>query len=252
MRTLLTLLLLTAGMLLAADPPAPVYAILSVIGDRLETHARHPRGGGEPDLHLAAPIDLPDPAFDSSAVRAAAGALVRHSPRAEVAVLNSRSKPLYERQDALFAVKDGVMAIPAAVRDAARQQRARHLILISKYRDRFESLAPLDMDTVPTVQGLGLYVDALRGTADPSAGVGLGRVQPYVYIKVSLADVESGLLLGSQTVRAQTSIASALALAQSQSDWDASSHQVKLEALDRLLTREIGRVVPLLLSAAGR
>ena len=119
---------LPAGTTFAAPTPAapaaavavPVYALLSVIGDRLDVVVRQLQTGTRVDNNRRQPVTITEPIFDSAAVSAAGRAVRQLFPKAELAVLDTRSQVLFDKQQTLFQINNDVMTMPDAIRDALR------------------------------------------------------------------------------------------------------------------------------------
>ncbi len=121
----------------APDAPAdtPVYALLSLIGDRLDIVIRQLQTGTRVDNNNHQPLAIAEPVFDDAAISAAESAIREAIPKVEIAALRTRSQVLFDKQATLFEINGDVMAIPNAIKDALRQQGATKLVLIGKRRD---------------------------------------------------------------------------------------------------------------------
>lgn len=233
----------------AATPEDPTYAFLSLIGDKLDIVIAQPQTGSRIDQNRREPpLTILDPVFDNAAATAAGEAVRKIIPRAELAILNSRSPVLFEKQRDLFEEKDGVIAIPEAIRTALQNEKATHLILITKHRGdaqfQFSNLS----DGTGMVEGLGFYLDGNSGTRRGDTGeAGRGYIAPFVYAKVTLVDVQTSKVIKKQTIKASMAISSARAQENIASPWAALSSAEKVSAINRLIQREIARVVPQLL-----
>ena len=83
----------------AATPEVPTYAFLSLIGDKLDIVIAQMQTGSRIDQNLRMPpVIIQDPVFDNVAATAAGDAIRKIIPRAELAILNSRSPVLFEKQ----------------------------------------------------------------------------------------------------------------------------------------------------------
>lgn len=103
----------------AATPEIPTFAFLSLIGDKLDIVTAQAQTGSRIDQNRREPpVAILDPVFDNVAPTAAGEAVRKVIPRAELAILNSRSSVLFEKQRDLFDEKGGVMGIPDAIRTA--------------------------------------------------------------------------------------------------------------------------------------
>ena len=235
----------------AATPEIPTYALLSLIGDKLDIVIASQLTGSRTDQsRREAPLAIEDPVFDNIAATSAGEAVRKVIPRAELAILNSRSPVLFEKQRVLFEEKSGSIAIPEAIRTALQNEKATHLILISKHRDFAQVQFSNATDGAGMLEGLGFYLDgATDAYSGDSGGAGRGYIAPFFYAKITLVDVQTSKVIKKQTITAWTTISSARALENLASPWAALSSAEKVSAINRLIQREIARVVPQLLKA---
>ncbi|MEP7154242.1 MAG: hypothetical protein ABI905_00610 [Betaproteobacteria bacterium] len=233
-----------------AQADAPTYALLSLIGDKLDIVIAH-SGSGTDRSRREPPLDITDPVFDNLAATAAGEAIRRVTPRAELALLNSRSPVLFAKQAELFEEKNGVVSIPDAIRSALKNEKADYLVLIAKHRSESEFQVAGFPDGTGLIEGLGFYLDGAT-IVDSREGseAGRGYIAPFVYMKVWLVDAKTGKLLGRHTVKASTVISSARALDGKTSPWAALTSAEKIGAINRLIQRELQRVMPQILKGA--
>ncbi|MEO8103571.1 MAG: hypothetical protein ABI790_13670 [Betaproteobacteria bacterium] len=235
----------------AATADVPTYALLSLIGDKLDiviaqrqSRSRADRSRRDP------PSAIQDAVFDNAATTAAGEAVRKIIPGAELAYLNSRSTVLFEKQRELFAEKNGVMSIPDAIRDALKKEKATHLILITKYGDEAQFQFVNAPDGTGMLEGLGFYLDGATGTfSTDEREAGRGYIAPFVYAKVTLIDVQTSRVIRNKTITASLTISSARAQENLTSPWLALSAAEKVSAMNRLIQRELARTIPLLLKA---
>ena len=229
----------------------PTYALLSLIGDKLDIVIAQLQTGSRIDKNRREPpLAIEDPVFDRAAAMAAGEAVRKIIPRAELAILNSRSPFLFEKQRELFDEKNGFMTIPEAIRTALENEKATHLILITKHRDEAQFQFANASDGTGMLEGLGFYLDGATDTYSSATGdAGRGYIAPYVYAKVTLIDVQTSKVIKKQTIKASMAISSARAQENLASPWAALSSAEKVSAINRLIQREIARVVPKLLTA---
>lgn len=239
----------------SATPPAtsfaeaPTYAFLSLIGDQLDIIVSRQQIGTLLDKNSREPpLLIQDPVFDNVAATVAGEAVRKVIPRAELAILNSRSPVLFEKYYELFAEKGDVIAIPDAIRTALKNEKANYLVLITKYRHEAKFNFSNAIDWGGMLEGLGFYLDGATGTKRGDTGeYGRGYIAPFAYMKITLVDAQTSKILGKQTIMASTTIASARAQENLASPWAALSSAEKVSAINRLIQREIGRAMPLLL-----
>jgi hypothetical protein len=235
----------------AAPGAVPTYAFLSLIGDKLEIVIAQQQIGSLLDRNRREPpILIQDPVFDNTAAFSAGEAIRKIIPNAELAVLNSRSAVLFEKQRELFDIKDGVMAVPDAIRTALQNEKATHLILIAKHRDEAFFRFTNSNAGAGTLEGLGFYLDGAIETRSGDTGeTGRGYIAPYAYAKVTLVDSRTLKVLKSQTIKATMPVSAARAGDNLGSPWAALTSAEKVGAINRLIQREMKRVIPLMIQA---
>ncbi len=239
----------------AAPTPAapvaavPVYALLSVIGDRLDVVVRQLQTGTRVDNNRRQPIAISEPVFDSAAVSAAGRAIRQIYPKAELAILDTRSQVLFDKQQTLFQVNYNVMTMPDAIRDALRQQGATKFILIRKHRDDANfQFATGYSDGAGKIEGLGFYLDGTWETrnVDATTGeirAGRGFIAPFAYLEVTLIDFPSGNVLGKKTVTGSFQVGAGRAAQDIGEPWNALTSAEKVQLINRLIEREVSSAV---------
>jgi hypothetical protein len=219
-----------------AQNAGPVYAVLSLIGDRLDVVSAQQQIGSRIDKNYRTSIPITDAVFDNSAITAAGREIVKLDKRAEIASLNTRSPVLFAKHRELFAPNNGVYSIPAAIKDAIVAQKATHFILITKYNDEAVLTYRDGYDGVGRLEGLGFYLDTFNGRS---------VIVPYVYIKLVLVEVASGRLLNTRLVRASIALRERISAGTTSSEaWAVLTSAEKVQMIDQLLRDEIVKVVP--------
>ncbi len=232
-----------------AAAPVPVYAILSLVGDRLDIIVRRTQTGTHINNNLRDMVPIAEPVFDNSAVTAAAKAIARAQPKAELAAINTRSATLFDKQRSLFVDDNGVLTMPDAIRDAVRAQGATRLILILKHRDdALFKFATGTRDGAGKLEGLGFYVDGTWATRtlDEDTGtyrIGQGFIAPYAYISVMLADFPSGAIRGRKNMTGSFMAGAGGAERDIGEPWNALSSADKVRLVNRLVEREVDAAV---------
>lgn len=232
-----------------AAPAAPTYAFLSLVGDKLDIVIAQFQTGSNLDKNRREPpLEIADPVFDNVAATSAGEGVRKVIPRAELAILNSRSPVLFAKQKELFAEQNGVVAIPDAIRTALKNEKADFLVLITKLRAESEFQFTGFPDGGGLIEGLGFYVDGFTGVYNrETSEAGRGYIAPFAYMQVAVIDAQSGKLIGKQKVKASMVISSARAQEGQTSPWAALTSAEKVSAINRLIQREMQRVVPLIL-----
>jgi hypothetical protein len=222
----------------------PIYAVLSLVGDKLEVIGAQKQIGSRLDPSKRSVLELNEASLDNEVVAAVAKAVKATQPKAELSQLNTRSKVLFEKYETLFAVRDQIMSIPDAIRDALKVEKATHMILVTKYRRLPDPNLARVLDSDTQIKGLGFFVDANANTRTvDTTVVNRGYIAPYVYIKVAMVEVDTGRLIGNESIAASRSMVPAGAKRTEGIIWDAITTQEKLDALAGLIQHEIARVV---------
>ena len=235
------LLLSTAGRV-SAENEARVYVVLSLVGDQINVvnYQRTTGSGLDRNLHRSIPVK--DGVFDKDVLLAADAALKRQDAGALVKLIVSSAPDLFEHQDRFF--DGGRVALPKQIDSAARTSGATHLVLVTKHRA--EAALQMMNDKVGSgkLEGLGFYVDNEKVTKRTDTGeVGRGFLAAFVYIKVSLVDLNTSMVVQEQPVTA-TAALSAASAKEGVDPWDALSPAEKVEMLQRMIKLELARVVP--------
>jgi hypothetical protein len=230
----------------AVPAVAPVYGLLSLVGDQLGIVVAQPQTDARLAPYKREAILIDEPVFDDAAINAASEAIRKVVPQADLSALQTRSPVLFDRQRVLFEEKGSAIAVPEAIKAALAQQKATYLVLITKHRDEINLQFGHDRNISGKLEGIGFYVDdtltASRGTGTGSGGF----IAPFAYLRVALIDTRNWQVIAKQTITASTTIASAQTL-EASSPWNAMTSAEKIRAMDRLLRRELGRVIPILL-----
>lgn len=241
-----------------AHAETPVYAILSLIGDRLDIVIRQLQTGTRLESNIHQPLPITDPIFDEAAVTAAGNAIREAIPKVEIAALRTRSQVLFDKQATLFEVKGETMAIPNAIKDALREQGATKLMLIGKRRDDASFMfAGGTYDGAGKLEGLGFYLDGSwrTHTVDPKTGAtsqgGIGFIAPFAFMEVTLVDFPSCRVLGKKKVAAYYMAGSGRAEQDIGEPWRALTSADKVRLINQLVTRDVAVAVKGLVAGIG-
>lgn len=232
----------------ADEKPAsqPVYGVLSIIGDRLDIVVAMPQVGTNLDPNRRDSIPIAESVFDDTAVSSIAGAVRKLKPNAELTALNTRSPVLFEKHRSLFADNGETIAIPDAIRAALKAQNATHLFLVTKHRDDVAALfSDGTIDGKGKLEGLGFYLDGSVNTTDGATGKsGRGYIAPYAYFSIALVDLATSKLIKKQKIISSWPVSAGVAEKDIGSPWAALSSADKVRLVNKLIDREINRVVP--------
>lgn len=240
-----------------AKPAAPVYAVLSLIGDRLEIVVRQPQIGSRVDQNRRDIVPVSDAAFDNAAVSAAAQAIRAARAGAEVSHLNTRSPVLFEKTRDLFDLQGETLTMPGAIRDALTAQGATHLVLITKRRDEAKfRYGNGGFEGAGNLEGLGFYLDTSTQTSYVNEGgqranQGTGFIAPYAFIQVQLVAFPSGKLLAAKPVTDYQMVGAGVVEQGTTEPWNAMSAAAKARAVATLVLASVTKATGEVMAAAG-
>jgi hypothetical protein len=219
-------------------------AVISLVGDQLELV--YARVVTDTSLDRNRRRSVPDPqgTMDGYALTAIGRALDAEGG-ASAALLTVPPSPLHEQPERLF--DDRSLALPGSLVDAIEQNRASHVVLLTKQRADASIPVVQGHLGVGKLRGLGYYIDTdmpLRIVETGATGSGL--IAPYVYVKLTLADARNGAILNQRSCTAARIYA--LAARDAATDaWDVLKPEEKVQRLRDLLDRELARELPLLM-----
>jgi hypothetical protein len=242
------LLLATAmSTALAADPPC--YAILSLIGDKLDVAIYQPQTGSTLEGTRHVELPMTGPGIDYTAVTVAAQAVAKTVPGACLVQLTSSSPELYEKQREIFQEKNAAITLPAAIVNAMRKEKATQLILVTKFRDDARILMKESYVGAGALEGMGYYVDRSTQTRNLATGdAGRGFLAPFMYVKVSLVDAQSFKVTKEKIIKVTLSMSAGQAK-ETGHPWDALTDANKVRIMKQMISDELGSAVPELLKA---
>jgi hypothetical protein len=245
-RALLTLAGSAAAWPAAVWAQAQHYAVLSLLADKFDVVNARAAIGSRIDQNRRQTFEDPQGLFDRYAAVAVERAIRGGDASTAVTMLAlPRTSVYYDQPHKIFDGRS--VALPGSLVDALIAAKASRLVLLTKHRD--EVRIPLTSGTTGTgnVRGLGFYIDSDLRLIDNTTGESsFGVLCPFVYVRLSLIDVESGDVLREQIVRAMSSYLPSQKTGISH-PWDVLGPEQKIEALRGLLERELAKAVPALL-----
>ncbi|HEY8974007.1 MAG TPA: hypothetical protein VIN75_07305 [Burkholderiaceae bacterium] len=242
------LLAAIAGLTLgAAAHAAPSYAVLSLVGDKLDIVTYQPVTGSQLDPNSHTTLPMPQDELDVTALRTINRAVKAAVPDAQVALLAASTAADFEGQEHIF---DGNrVTLPAEIDAAVHRESVTTLVLVTKHQGEAHLEAWNDKLGSGRIRGLGFYVDGNKWIRNRDTNLtSQGYVAPFVYVDVSVVDVASG------TVTRRTTIESGRVVDSTRSTeggnaWQALSAAQKVALLTNLLTEQLQSAVPRLLAA---
>ena len=245
-RTLAALLLLAATLGLgdgarAADPPAPTYAVISLIGDQITVFKRRPQFGTRIDPNEQIEIPVAEATFDRMAMGAAEAAIRRAQPKANVFQASIRDKRLFALQADLLAESAESRDLRAALKGLLGNHGATHLLLVTKRRNAASFKLVDGTVGEGMIAGIGFYVDTVtplrhQGSNENSPGF----LAPFAYLTVTL--VEAGSLRVLKTGTALESTMSIISDSKSAARaWDTLTAEQKVDALEAVIKSGVAR-----------
>jgi hypothetical protein len=253
-RFLLVSAVLAANLALAqsATKPAPkVYAVLSLVGDKMNVIAGAEQIGSRLDQRTIVPMEVNDATFDKLVITSAAKAIVAKEPKSEIASIDTRSKVLFEKYADLFQVKDDVLQMPAAIRDAVKAQDATHFLLATKSSESMTLSIGASLEGKGEYEGggkgegLGFLVDNKMGVIYGSGQQVHGYVHAFVHMKLTMVEFPSGKVIGTQVVRKAGRVHNPSV--PTSDPWQAFSSAEKVKTLDRVLSVGVEEAIAKLL-----
>jgi len=229
---------LVAG-LLALSAHAQKYAVISLIGDRMQLAYSRGVEGQPVDRIERRYVPLEDSAIDRAALLAVNEQIKRLKPGSEPVLLQA-----FERS--YFDTSGGTAAIIEWIRQLVKDKKVTHAILVTKLT--YGGIPDLQKPYVGNgdLEGVGFFVGRTAPPAglDPN-GAGPGFLAPFAYFEIALVDLQTG-----QTIRREKGLASDLISASGTdtgNPWDTLSGQQKVNKLTDMVRKEIAALMPKLL-----
>ena len=227
------------------------WAALSLVGDKIEIIGARPEIGSRISQNRRRWADDAESTMDRYVLQAVDRAVRAQDRGATVAMLALPGSALYDRPERAFDGRQ--VALPGKVVDALIDGRASHLVLLTKLSD--SARVPLYDTTagVGSVHGIGFYIDPDLRLIMRSAGATAGHsadglLAPFVYVRVSLVDVQSGEVVREELVREMRSYATA-SNPKASGPWDVLSAEEKVDVLRKMIDQSIGEAIARLLRA---
>lgn len=235
------------GLAFAAAAVAAPYrvAVISLIGDKLEVVYPQMTTGSRLDQNVRHAIDDRAGEMDRFTLGAAAREISAVNPAIATTLIGMSRSALHDRPEQLFDGKQAVL--PGAVVDELVRVQAQYLLLITKHRDEVQLAFKNTRTGVGYVRGLGFYIDEhtrVQTTRDGNEADGL--LAPFAYFRLSLVDVQTGLLVREQraTLMHVLPVASRVGVTE---PWNVLDAKQKVSFIEGLITRGLNQKMPSLL-----
>ncbi len=232
------------------SPPGGPYAVLSLVGDKLDAITYQPQVGTLLDANTHQPMPMTVDILDTAALRAVNKALRAALPGTDVELLAASTPDMFV-DEAHFFNGDQVK-LPADIETALTQEKASKLVLITKHRAEARLAVKSGFIGNGKIEGLGFYVDSYHRLDDadnPEHTVGF--LSPFVYVDVTLVDVASHAVVRRTTITASQTFVPA-SFSKANAVWDTLDGKAKIDTLSQLLSNNLANVIPQLVQPAAR
>lgn len=235
---LLALNLYGAHAVAASDSSKPRYAVLSLIGEKLNVVTYQPTVNSKLDRNIKQSADLPGAPFDVTALRTIQSTIKSGDSQAQVLLYKSPSTELFGDPWALF--DGGKLKLPADLVEAMKKDGATHLVLVTRNRQSANLRVAQGTIGSGRLEGIGFYIDRTRKMHNTDTGEhSVGYLAPYVYLQLSLVDLSSGAILRQESITTSNTIGSAHNPKDGFDPWQVLSPEEKMSTLDRMIEREL-------------
>jgi hypothetical protein len=223
----------------AAQPTvgAPKYAVLSLIGEKFGVVTFNPSTGSSLDRNSRESIMLQGSMMDAAALGAIRNGIQAVQPKSEVFLYTTSEARLFSNPTALF--EGNKVVLPAPLIAGMKKDGATHLLLASRYRQEAQIQLKGRMAGTGYLEGIGYYIDRhMAMTKHDGSESSLGFLSPYVYLQLSLVD------LNDADIRKKVTISASQARISEQSSkgldpWDALSAKEKLSTIIGMIDQEL-------------
>ncbi len=239
-----------------AQSPAPaphkpgeaVYAVVSLVGDRLLIVSRAMHTGSSIERNDRTWLELYDTSVNEALANAVYDAVGARLPEGRVAILTLRDPKLWAEQNRLAEAGASTQELLDSLKPFLDRVPATHLVLATKVRrDALFEVAGSHVGA-GKAEGLGFYIDRqmplapLRGFEPVPGFLGV-----FAFFRLSLVDLRLRKVVREEIVTATDSRVAV----DTDDPWDSVSAADKVEALKRLLQDEGGRGAARLFAERG-
>ncbi len=230
----------------AAQSGGRSYAVVSLVGDKINVVAHRMATGSNTDQNARESMPVTEGLFDKDALLAADDSLKRAEPGATVRLLAVASPALFENQSRFF--EGDKVALPGNVMNQIRSAGTTRLILITKYHHEARLRLRANFVGSGFLEGLGFYIDRSLQVIDAQTReTSRGFLGPFVYIELRLIDLSTSTVLRTKAVTESNTFTTARS-ASAVDPWDALTSAEKLDTLRNMLSSEVERAIPELIA----
>ena len=218
----------------------PRYAVLSLIGDRIQLVQRVQATDTQAERTIVEFIDIPDKVFDQTVVVAVNEILRRADPTSAPVLLDARDASLYLAQARLL--EEGSAGF-GMLRPLLAPTKATHLILVTRLR--YEAMLQAEGGHLGSgpLEGLGFYIDRSKPLISGASGeAAYGFLGPFTYFQIQVYDIARRQVVRQEQVTASRTLSAARSA--TGDPWTTLTSQEKVALLQQMLTKEIARVLP--------
>ncbi len=244
MRILLAILAVTFAFPAAAQRS---YAVLSLVGDRIEVVRHGVTGDTDLDGNRRDSTPIHNRLIDRAIVAAADQAIRRRDNAAAPVLLMARDPAIYAAQRVMLDDEKSVQALLAALRPVLADVHATHLVLFTRLRRKASFHFGNYHIGSGMLDGAGFYVDSTirMRQGDTSEGA-FGFLGPYVYMEATLVDLGSGSIVAQKQVLETRTVSTPRSA--SGNAWDTLTTEQKADMLVRMASQGASEAVDGLLS----
>ncbi len=233
-----------------AASAAPSYAVLSLVGDKLDIVTYQPQVGTQLDSNSHLALTLSQDDIDTAALRAINRSLRANAPGTPVALLAASTADSFAEQGRMFS--GAHVTLPAEIDAAVHREGVTTLVLVTRRRAEARLQAQDGYVGSGKIEGLGFYVNTIQRMKSRETGNrSIGYLAPFVYVDVALVDVATATVTRRATIATGHVIGTAHNPA-GVNPWDALSAEEKVSMLEQMLSEELEAVVPTLLKDGAR
>lgn len=230
-----------------AQIPLPrAYAVVSEVARQVSVVSFQEGTGSRLNNNIRQRIDVPDGALDKVFLLTAQRALKQATPSGDIWLLAPADT------DFFGFVQPSVgssIKIPDDLLQALRERRSTHLLVFTRHRAEADLRFINNSDGTGTLEGLGYYVDHhTKVNWVDAREVGKGYLAAYTHFRATLVEVATQKVVASSASTANTISGPVGSKSGSTHPWESLTPAQKMAQLRDLIDREVGRMVPDLIS----